>query len=156
MTHSLSRLLPMAVSGWTVIGLLLVTNPSHAQPEAVMLAQSPVPAASIFSEWSADDVRQGASPKAAERPRLTTTPTAPSREQPREIRGGSTPGGNTSYVMRWPWQAAPGAVSTPATPLNAQQPESASTPTTKTPAHEPFITLRPFSDGDLRQGSARR
>ena len=156
MTRPKSLFVPTTVAGWTIIGQLLVSHPSHAQPRPVILAQAPVPAASIFSEWSTDDVRQGASPRAAERPRLNTTPAAPAKEPPKDIRSGSTPSRNTPGVIRLPWQAAPSAISTQTEPVADQQPNSAAAPAASAPARKPLITLRPFSDGDLRQGSSRR
>ena len=128
-----------------------------ASTELLQLAQSrdSAPAASVFSPWSGDDVRQGARPK-------TDNPAPPQiqnkpQEAPKDVRRSSTPSS----------QAIPLFVRPPQTETTQANKNPVQSAASSAPAGEPafnaapavpqrsFIKLQPFTDSDIRAGSRR-
>lgn len=158
----------MAVTA--LLGLVLATNAycgppavgsSHdstghdsVAPHAFFLAQADA-SPSIFSTWSDQDVRQGM-------PSRLNVPAVP-REfaqpqpaaMPKDVRRSSAASADAIPVFRKSNRDELEDIRLGSRP-DSQRAVSGSSATTRQNTRDSFITLQPFSDADLRQGSRRQ
>lgn len=145
-------------------GLLLATNAFCEQPAGgnshdrthafTLLAQAEGPA-SIFSPWSDQDVRQGT----PSRPDVRAVPREFAQPQPaampKDVRRSSAPSADAIPVYRKSNRDDLEDIRLGSRPDQQRSDVGASGPA-RPAARSSFITLQPFSDADLRQGSRRQ
>jgi hypothetical protein len=118
-----------------------------------ILAQADAPA-SIFSPWSDQDVRQGM----PSRPDVRVAPREFAQTQPaampKDVRRSSAASADAIPVFRKSNRDELEYIRLGSRP-DGQRAASGSSGTTRQNTRDSFITLQPFSDADLRQGSRR-
>ncbi len=132
-------------------GLLLVAAVLSVQPAA---AQTEGPA-SIFSPWSDQDVRQGAQPRPDARsvPREFRQPTPAA--MPKDIRRSSEPSADAIPIYRKSGRDDLEDIRLGSRP-DSQRAGFGKSETARPAGRDSFITLQPFSDTDVRQGSRKQ
>jgi hypothetical protein len=131
------------------------TGHDNVAPHAFIILAQADASPSIFSPWSDQDVRQGAPsrPDARAVPREFAQPQPAA--MPKDVRRSSAASADAIPVFRKSNRDELEDIRLGSRPDN-QRAVTGSSATTRQNTRDSFITLQPFSDADLRQGSRRQ